>query len=194
MKKSLIITSAVVGLFVIVVGGFGIGVGVGYNKAVVLEESANTSLSDIGVAMQGRYEKMTALIDALTNLQAHVETQLGKITDARTAYTTALQNGDVEDIEDAEETLENEFIALQVIIEDNPDTYVATSAYLGYMNEISASTNMVTYARSEYNQAVRDFNTNLRTFPNNIFLGAFGFELLELYDAPAITAGIPEIG
>ena len=42
--------------------------------------------------MQNRYEKMMALANALQNLEQHVEEQLGKITAARTAYVTALNN------------------------------------------------------------------------------------------------------
>lgn len=190
MGKIRLIFTAIVGVFVVLVGVLGISTWVGYNHAAELDESATSSRTAIGIAMQNRYEKMMALANALQNLEDHVEVQLGKITDARTAYVTALNDGDVEGMSEAEDTLESEFVALQVIIEDNPDTFVATSAYLSYMNEIAATTNMVTTARTLYNYAVEDFNKNLRAFPNNIILSMFGFERLTYYEAPEYTAGV----
>lgn len=190
MGKIRLIFTAIVGVFVVLVGVLGISTWVGYNHAAELDESATSSRTAIGIAMQNRYEKMMALANALQNLEDHVEVQLGKITDARTAYVTALNDGDVEGMSEAEDTLESEFVALQVIIEDNPDTFVATSAYLSYMNEIAATTNMVTTARTLYNYAVEDFNKNLRAFPNNLILSMFGFERLTYYEAPEYTAGV----
>ena len=190
MGKIRLIFTAIVGVFVVLVGVLGISTWVGYNHAAELDESATSSRTAIGIAMQNRYEKMMALANALQNLEDHVEVQLDKITDARTAYVTALNDGDVEGMSEAEDTLESEFVALQVIIEDNPDTFVATSAYLSYMNEIAATTNMVTTARTLYNYAVEDFNKNLRSFPNNLILSMFGFERLTYYEAPEYTAGV----
>ncbi len=190
MGKIRLIFTAIVGVFVVLVGVLGISTWVGYNHAAELDESATSSRTAIGIAMQNRYEKMMALANALQNLEDHVEVQLDKITDARTAYVTALNDGDVEGMSEAEDTLESEFVALQVIIEDNPDTFVATSAYLSYMNEIAATTNMVTTARTLYNDAVEDFNKNLRSFPNNLILSMFGFERLTYYEAPEYTAGV----
>jgi LemA protein len=190
MRKIRLILTATIGVFVVLVGVVGVSTWVGYNHAAELDESATSSRTAIGIAMQNRYEKMMALVNALQNLEQHVEEQLGKITAARTAYVTALNNKDVESMSETEDTLESEFMALQVIIEDNPDTYVATSAYISYMNEISATTNMVTTARILYNDAVEQFNKNLRAFPNNLILSMFGFERLTYYEAPEHTAGV----
>ena len=50
---------------------------------------------------------------------------------------------------------------------------------LGYENlqfEISESENMIRTARTDYNEAVQQYNLNVRKFPSNIFAGIFGFD------------------
>jgi LemA protein len=44
-----------------------------------------------------------------------------------------------------------------------------------YMGNVVDVNDQLSYARGQYNAAVRDYNTNIKSFPNNVFAGSFGF-------------------
>ena len=56
------------------------------------------------------------------------------------------------------------------------------------MNELSITENMIAQYRSNYNDAVKNYNRFVRKFPDRIFLSLTGYETIEYdyldYDAP----------
>ncbi len=44
-----------------------------------------------------------------------------------------------------------------------------------YMGEIVNQEEQLSYSRTNYNTAVRDYNTAIKSFPNNLLAGSFGF-------------------
>ena len=44
-----------------------------------------------------------------------------------------------------------------------------------------------------YNDAVRDFNSGVQQFPNNLMAGAFGFEPREYFEADAQALEVPTV-
>ena len=61
------------------------------------------------------------------------------------------------------------------------------------MDELAGTENRIAVARTYYNDGVRDYNTHLRTFPNNMFnesgfLGASAWNL-QPYPPYQATAG-----
>jgi LemA protein len=59
--------------------------------------------------------------------------------------------------------------------EEYPDP-ASISVILSITDEIEGTQNRITAARIFYNDAVNDFNTAVRSFPNNIVAGSFGFQ------------------
>ena len=157
---------------------FGIVVASSYNKAVRLSNEAENKRAQIGVAIEARFDKLEELLNAITGLEEHVEAQLEKITSARAALATANASDIAKDVDG----IQSGFNSIIVLIEDNPNTYIATSAYNNYMAEISATINMITSARTQYNAAVTNFNNQLETFPSNLILGMFDFAKMPLYE------------
>ena len=44
-----------------------------------------------------------------------------------------------------------------------------------YMGDVFDLNQQLSYAGGQYNAAVRDYNTNIKSFPNNMFAASFGF-------------------
>lgn len=170
----LIIVSIILLLFVI----FGISIALNFNKAVRAKNDVLEKRAQINNALELRFDKLEALLNALEGLSEHVETQLDKITSARANLNTASPDELAEEVDDIFSGI-NQII---VIIEDNPDTYIATSAYMSYMGEISATNNLIFTTRSNYNTAITAYNNHLETFPRNIYLKWFSFNKYELYE------------
>lgn len=132
----------------------------------------------IGIAIEARYDKLEELLRALTGLEEHVERQLEKITEAR----SAIGSGSVSEVEEDLEEIQNGMNSIYtIILEDNPDTYIATTAYNRYMAEISATINTITATKAQYNTVAQKYNTFLEQFPRNLYLKMFGLEKVELY-------------
>lgn len=157
---------------------FGITYMVSYNKAVKLNNSVEEANSAIIIAIEARYDMLETLLEAVEGLENHVESQLEKITEARTALANASANEISEDLEEVEASFSS---TLVVILEDNQN-FTATSAYNNYMVNVETSINAITYAKNNYNKAVRALNNHLQTFPNNLVLKNSRFNTLPLYN------------
>ncbi|NLN51059.1 MAG: LemA family protein [Acholeplasmataceae bacterium] len=176
--KGLIITLSIVVALMLIIG---LSIVIGFNNAVKKQTTIENNYAQISVALEMRFEKLELLLGALTGLEEHVETQLTKITDARAKLS---QGADLNDIS---EEVEAGFRNIVVLIEDNPNSYIAVAAYNGYMAEISATINLIMTTKIIYNDAVTDFNRFLRQFPRNLYLPALGFSQEKLYDPNLVS-------
>ena len=55
------------------------------------------------------------------------------------------------------------------------------------MVQLEGSVNRLAEARRKYNDKAKNYNIIVRSFPNTIFAGMFGFNVMQLYEAPAGT-------
>lgn len=185
MKKALkFIPLAIVIILVIAIGA---SIWSSYNGTVELRQTVDSKEAEVQNRLQQRHDKMEQLISAIDGLQDHAEDIYTMITAARTAYAKATASGDTEDYI-AADTLETSVL---LAFEDNP--YItATQAYLSYMDEVSAMENTLAVARRDYNNAVQEYNTEVKKFPKVIYLKMFGFEKeLPYWSVDANAADLP---
>lgn len=168
MKKIFLIVSGALAVLAIVIGSFWISA---YNGAIVREAEVVEARGNVYATLEGRYEKVDALIDAIEDANATVLGYLETITDAREAFATAIENGNAAAADEASALIDGTFVTLVAYMEDNPDSYNTVGLYSGFAAEFTASTNMVTTSIIYYNSAVTDYNTHIATFPNVIFVG-----------------------
>ena len=43
-------------------------------------------------------------------------------------------------------------------------------------DELASTENQILTARTRFNEAVKPYNTHIKTFPNSLFAGVFGFK------------------
>lgn len=65
--------------------------------------------------------------------------------------------------------------AINVTVERYPEL-TATKNYQEFQAQIEGCENRINISRKEFNEAVREYNTMLRRFPNSIIAGMFGHE------------------
>ena len=63
----------------------------------------------------------------------------------------------------------------------------------GYAQHEENTLKEVTEARNKYNAAVTEYNKNIRSFPNNIFAGIFGFKTMEKFAAESGAEKAPKV-
>jgi LemA protein len=73
---------------------------------------------------------------------------------------------------------------LLVSVEKYPDLK-ANENFLKLQDELASTENQILTARSRFNEAVAPYNTHIKTFPNSLFAGAFGFKEKAFFQAVA---------
>ena len=58
-----------------------------------------------------------------------------------------------------------------------------TQAFQDFQAQIEGTENRINIARRDYNAAVNTYNLSVKTFPNNLFAGMFGFKEKAYYQA-----------
>ena len=65
--------------------------------------------------------------------------------------------------------------------------------FLRLQDELAGTENRIAVERRRYNDAVRDFNTRVRQFPNNLMAGLVGFEAREYFEADEAAQEVPTV-
>jgi LemA protein len=92
----------------------------------------------------------------------------------------------------AQGQLQSAFGRLMAVAEAYPDLKT-TKSFQDFQAQIEGTENRINVARQDYNKSVEGYNLKVRTFPNNIFAGLFGFKAKQFYKADAGSEKAPDI-
>lgn len=81
---------------------------------------------------------------------------------------------------------------LMVVSEAYPELK-ANQNFLALQDQLEGTDNRVTVARKNFNDAVQEYNTKMRVFPNNIFAGMMGFSAKGMFEADAAAQKAPTV-
>ena len=150
-----------------------------YNRFVRLAQQIDNALSQIDVQLRKRSDLIPNLLSAVKGYMKHEEGVLTKVTEARAAAMGAKGLGDKAK---AENMLSETLKSLFAVSESYPDLK-ASQNFLQLQDEISDTENKIQASRRFYNGQVRDFNTKIQTFPNNMVAGMLRFTKFEFFEA-----------
>lgn len=161
-----------------------------YNGLVKLKIRVDEAWSDITVQLKRRVDLIPNLVSTVKGYAAHETGVFEKVTEARSAIQNA--NG-VKEAAAGENMLEGALKSLFAVAEAYPDLK-ANQNFAQLQQELVDTEDKIQAARRFYNGGVRDLNTKIQMFPNNIFAGMLGFkerEFFELNDAEQATVEQP---
>lgn len=185
MKKSSIILISVIAIVAIIVI-FLVG---SYNGLVKKSEAVDTNLSNLDVMLQRRADLIPNLVSTVKGYTSHETEIIDSITDARTKLMNA---NSVEEKSNANNELSSSLNALMVVVENYPDLK-ASQNFIQLSDELSGTENRIAVARKDYNDAVKDYNLKVKTFPGNILVGMFGFEQKQYFEANESSREVPSV-
>jgi len=150
-----------------------------YNTLVRLDQDVDAKWSEIKNQDQRKLDLIPQLVTLLAGYQEFESSTLENITALRSGYLNATTDQQRANISMA---MSAQFNGIRITFEQYP--YLnSIESLLGVQDEIAGTENRIAYARSEYIEAVKEYNTKVRSFPSNIVAGAFGFEEREnLFD------------
>jgi LemA protein len=81
---------------------------------------------------------------------------------------------------------------LMVVSEQYPELK-ANQNFLALQDEISGTENRIAFSRTSFNDAVQAYNITVRTFPNNLLAGTFGFQSKGMFEAEVGAQKAPKV-
>lgn len=168
--------------------GLGLFLWATYNGLVRLNIRVNEAWSDITVQLKRRADLIPNLIEAVKGYAAHETKVFQDVTEARANVINATSQGPA-----ATAAAENQFeAALKSLfaVSENYPQLRATENFQQLQAELVDTEDKIQAARRFYNGGVRDLNTKIKLFPNNLFASSLGFHERDFFevDEPASIA------
>ncbi|MCD2496854.1 MULTISPECIES: LemA family protein [Microbacterium] len=157
-----------------------------YNSLVQLNVRVDEAWSDITVQLKRRADMIPALIETVKGYAAHERAVFENVTQAR-AETLSAQSPGAAGV--AEGHLQNALKSLFAVAEAYPQLQ-ASQNFLQLQRAIVDTEDKIQASRRFYNGGVRELNTKIKVFPNNLFARNLGFserEFFEVIDGAGIA-------
>jgi LemA protein len=153
--------------------------GCGFNNIPTYEEQAKAKWSDVLNQYQRRSDLIPNLVETVKGFAKQEGSVLEAVTAARAAATSVkVDAGTITDPEafkkfqEAQAQLSGSLGRLLAISEAYPDLK-SNQNFLALQSQLEGTENRIAVARRDYIEAVRVYNTELRTFPGRIWASTF---------------------
>ncbi len=182
--------------------------GCGYNRIQELDEQAEQAKSNIGVQLTARNQlipNLVATVKGAADFERGTYTDVARaragqlpaaeaqLNQARQQSQAAVQSGDVAQLQAADAaTARSIGTYLNIAVEAYPQLR-ATQNFNGLQDQLAESENKIAQARTDYNEAVRSYNTYIRQFPQAMTAKVTGADRKEPYQAPAGSEQAPTV-
>lgn len=160
--------------FALIAAGAAMLASCGINSVPTKEEAAKAAWADVQSSYQRRADLVPNLVASVRGAAQSETTILTNVTNARAAATSInITTDDLSNPEefrkfqDAQNQLTQALGQLRTVVENYPQ--LQNQARFGdLMTALEGSENRIDTARTRYNSAVQDYNTEIRTFPSAI--------------------------
>lgn len=156
--------------------------GCGLNSVPTAEEHVNAAWGDLQADYQRRADLVPNLVATVQGYANQEKSVLTEVTNARAKATSVQLNANdlsdpakVQAFQAAQGQLSGSLGRLLVTVEAYPQLK-SNENFLTLQSQLEGTENRIEIARRDYNEAVRQYNTTIRTFPDaigaKIFYGA----------------------
>ena len=188
-----------IAVLVVVLGFVGCGATSSYNSLVQSDEQVQEAWSNLQAAYQRRADLIPNLVETVKGAADFEQETLTAVTEAR-AKATSIQvdAGDLDNpqklqqFQQAQSALGKSLGRLLAVSENYPKLQ-ATQRFSDLQAQLEGTENRITVARRDYNNTVRQYNTQVRSFPTVIFAGLMGFEPKTPFEAETGADQAPDV-
>jgi LemA protein len=186
-------------ILVVLLGLGGCGAATSYNTLVQSDERVKTAWSNLQAQYQRRADLIPNLVETVQGAADFEKETLQAVTEARAKATSIQVNpedlGDpqkLQQFQQAQSALGQSLGRLLAVSENYPQLQ-ATQAFSDLQAQLEGTENRITVARRDYNQAVQQYNTKVRSFPTVLFAGVMGFPPRTAFEAEAGAEQAPDV-
>ena len=182
MNKTRWIIAGVV--VVIVLWGFS-----SYNGFVSLNEQINGQWAQVETQYQRRLDLIPNLVSSVQGVMKQEQKVFGDLAEARTRYAGATS---VNDKAVAATGVESALSRLLVVMENYPQLKSSETVQT-LMSQLEGTENRVSVERQRFNEAVRVYDTKVKTVPSAIIAKIFGFGSRDYFEAATGAEVAPKV-
>jgi LemA protein len=160
------------------------------NQMVAKQEGVQEAWSNVQSQLQRRADLIPNLVATVKGYATHEETVFGEVDKAREALLAA---HDPQSSIQANSQLDGALGHLLAVVENYPNLK-ANENFLQLQDQLEGTENRINVERERYNSALRDYNTYIRQFPNNIWAHIAGFQPNNAYfEASPASQAAPQV-
>lgn len=150
-----------------------------YNKLASQKVVINEASADIETMLKQRYDMIPNLVSIVKGYAQHEKGTFEAVTELR---TKAMAAGSFDEKAKIEDQLTKGLSKIFALAENYPELKANTN-FLDLQASLKDLEDNIQKSRRFYNGTVRDFNTMIVVFPNNILAGMFGFKAEPFFEA-----------
>ena len=157
--------------------------GCGYNAIQRQDEAVKNAWSEVLNQYQRRSDLVPNLVNTVKGYAQHEEKVFTEVTNARAKVgsvqiTPELANDPaaLAKFQAAQGELGNALSRLMVVSENYPNLK-ADGLFQNLQAQLEGTENRITVARNRYVSSVQEYNSMIRTFPNNLTAKMFGYQV-----------------
>ena len=168
--------------------------GCGYNSIQTYDEQASAAQGQIETQIQRRADLIPNLVSTVKGYAQHEETIFTEVANARSRLLSAKGGGDPEAMANANAQMSGALGRLLAISENYPQLK-ADANFRQLQDELTGTENRIAVARTDYNDAVRQYNTYIRQFPTTLTAKVTGAKQRKYFEVtdPAMRGGAPSV-
>lgn len=175
---------------IIVVGGLWLMSG--YNGLVSKDAEVELRASNIESQMKRRADLVPNLVATVKGYAKHERGVYSDIAAARSRLLAADVDTNPREAAAANRAFNSSLGRLLAIAENYPQLK-ADQNFIRLQDELTGTENRINFARLEFNNAVKDYNLAVRSFPGNVMAGMFGFERKTPFEATEAEKATPTV-
>jgi LemA protein len=172
--------------------------GCGVNAIPTKEERARAAWGDVQSQYQRRADLVPSLVATVQASAVQERTVLNEVIEARARATsvnvTPEDAAAMQEFQASQSELAGALSRLLLVVEAYPELQ-SNRNFLELQSQLEGAENRIAIARRDYNEAVRDYNTELRTFPGVIWASTVhgGSEPMQPFEATEAAQTAPEV-
>ena len=177
--------------------------GCGYNQIQQKDEAVKAGWSEVLNEYKRRADLVPNLVNTVKGYAQQEKDVLLGVTQARAKVSQINVNADdaasLQQFQAAQGELSSALSRLMVVVENYPNLK-SDQAFLGLQTQLEGTENRITVARGRYIRTVQDYNTYIRSFPQNLVAKMFGYAQKpnftvenerQIQEAPNVDFGAP---
>ena len=163
--------------------------GCGYNRLVSLQETIDSAWAQVENQLQRRNDLIPNLVEVTKGYATHEREIFQRIADARARM---LASGSREDKIAAANEMTGVLGRLLAIAENYPQLK-ADAQFARLSDELAGTENRIAVERMRFNDAVREYNSFVKSLPTSLWAKFAGFEPQKYFEAPEDAKRVPKV-
>lgn len=160
-----------------------------YNKLIKLRILSEQAWSDVDVQLKRRHDLIPNLVETVKGYASHERKTLEEIVKLRNSAIGAIST---EEKIQAENMLTKALRQLFALAENYPDLK-ASANFQSLQEELARIEETISQARRYFNAVIRDYNTAIAIFPNNLIAGLLGFSSKIFFETEEEQRAVPQV-